>query len=80
MLHAATGDLEKIERIVKVSVLVNSAGTFVEQHVVANGASELLGEVFGHKGAHARTAFGVAQIPFAACAEVDMIAELSPDK
>ena len=79
-LHAATGDLEKIARIVKVSVLVNSAGTFTQQHLVANGASELLREVFGDKGAHSRTAFGVAQIPFAACVEVDLIAELSPGK
>src|ERR1700674_1141025 len=62
-LHAAVGDLNKIKRIVKLMVLVNSAPTFTEQHLVANGASELLGEVFGESGKHARSAFGVAQIP-----------------
>ena len=76
-LQAATGDLEKIKRIVKLLVLVNSAPSFTEQHLVANGASELLGEVFGEKGPHARSAFGVAQIPLGACVEIEMIAELS---
>ena len=69
-LHAATGDLDKITRIVKLLVLVNSAPTFTEQHLVANGASELLGEVFGDPGKHARSAFGVAQIPLSACVEI----------
>jgi enamine deaminase RidA (YjgF/YER057c/UK114 family) len=63
-LHAAVGDLNKITRIVKVMSLVNSTADFTEQHLVTNGASELLGAVFGPvKGAHARSAFGVAQIP-----------------
>jgi enamine deaminase RidA (YjgF/YER057c/UK114 family) len=77
-LHAATGDLERIQRIIKIVVLVNSGTHFTQQHLVANGASELLMEVFGDKGAHSRTAFGVAQIPFGACVEIDLIAELSP--
>lgn len=76
-LQSATGDLEKIKRIVKLLVLVNSAPSFTEQHLVANGASELLGEVFGEKGPHARSAFGVAQIPLGACVEIELIAELS---
>jgi enamine deaminase RidA (YjgF/YER057c/UK114 family) len=76
VLHAATGDLEKIRRIVKLLVLVNSEPGFTEQHLVANGASELLGEVFGEKGAHARSAFGVAQIPLGACVEIELIAEV----
>ncbi len=76
-LHAATGDLNKIKRIVKLLVLVNSTPSFIEQHLVANGASELLLEVFGDLGAHARAAFGVAQIPFNSCVEIDLIAELS---
>jgi enamine deaminase RidA (YjgF/YER057c/UK114 family) len=76
-LQAATGDLEKIKRIVKLLVLVNSAASFTEQHLVANGASELLIEVFAEKGPHARSAFGVAQIPLGACVEIEMIAELS---
>jgi len=75
-LDAATGDLDRIKRIVKWLVLVNSSSGFTEQHLVANGASELLGEVFGERGKHARAAFGVAQIPFGACVEIDLIAEL----
>jgi enamine deaminase RidA (YjgF/YER057c/UK114 family) len=76
-LHAATGDLEKITRIVKLMVLVNSSPAFTEQHLVANGASELLQEVFGPRGPHARSAFGVAQIPLGACVEIELIAELA---
>jgi enamine deaminase RidA (YjgF/YER057c/UK114 family) len=75
-LHAALGDLNKLARIVKLLVLVNSAPTFTEQHLVANGASELLVEVFGDKGAHARSAFGVAQIPLGACVEIELVAEV----
>ena len=75
-LKAAVGDLGKITRIVKVMSLVNSAPTFTEQHLVTNGASELFAEVFGDKGAHARSAFGVAQIPMGACVEIELIAEV----
>jgi len=76
-LQAAVGDLNKIQRIVKLLVLVNSAPTFTEQHLVANGASELLIEIFGERGAHARSAFGVAQIPLGSCVEIELIAELA---
>jgi enamine deaminase RidA (YjgF/YER057c/UK114 family) len=76
-LHAAVGDLNKVERIVKVMSLVNSTGTFTEQHLVTNGCSELLGAVFGDKGAHARSAFGVAQIPMGACVEIELIAQVA---
>ncbi|HQR99747.1 MULTISPECIES: RidA family protein [unclassified Polaromonas] len=76
-LHAAVGDLGKITRIVKVMSLVNSTGDFTEQHLVTNGASELLGEVFGPAGSHARSAFGVAQIPMGACVEIELIAEVA---
>jgi len=76
-LHAAVGDLNRIKRIVKLMSLVNSTGDFTEQHLVTNGASELIGEVFGPKGAHARSAFGVAQIPMGACVEIELIAELA---
>ena len=76
-LHAAVGDLNKIKRIVKVMSLVNSTGDFTEQHLVTNGCSELLGQVFGAAGAHARSAFGVAQIPMGACVEIELIAELA---
>ncbi len=75
-LHAAVGDLNKVTRIVKVMSLVNSTGDFTEHHLVTNGASELLGQVFGDKGAHARSAFGVAQIPTGACVEIELIAEV----
>ena len=76
-LHAATGDLNKLSRIVKLMVLVNSEPDFTEQHLVTNGASELIGEVFGaERGAHARSAFGVAQIPLGACVEIEMIVEV----
>ncbi|HEX9456261.1 MAG TPA: RidA family protein, partial [Candidatus Acidoferrum sp.] len=75
-LQAAAGDLDKIKRIVKLLVLVNSAPTFTEQHLVANGASELFVEVFGERGAHARSAFGIAQIPLGSCVEIELIAEL----
>jgi len=75
-LHAAVGDLNRVTRIVKLMSLVNSTGSFTEQHVVTNGASELIGQVFGPRGAHARSAFGVAQIPMGACVEIEMIAEV----
>ena len=76
-LHAATGDLNSVERIVKVMSLVNSTPTFTEQHLVTNGCSELFGEIFGDAGKHARSAFGVAQIPLGACVEIELIAELA---
>ena len=76
-LHAATGDLNKVARIVKLMSLVNSTGDFTEQHLVTNGASELFGQVFGANGAHARSAFGVAQIPMGACVEIEMIVEVA---
>jgi enamine deaminase RidA (YjgF/YER057c/UK114 family) len=75
-LQAALGDLEKIKRIVKLMVLVNSTPHFTEPHVVANGASELFLEIFGDRGTHARSAFGVAQTPFGGCVEIDLIAEI----
>jgi len=76
-LHAAIGDLNKVERIVKVMSLVNSTSEFTEQHLVTNGCSELLGEVFAERGAHARSAFGVAQVPMGACVEIELIAQVA---
>lgn len=76
-LHAATGDLDRIRRVVKLLVLVNSTPAFTEQHLVANGASELLQEVLGPAGVHARSAFGVAQVPFGSCVEIELVAELA---
>lgn len=76
---AATGkNLNHVSRIVKVMSLVNSTADFTDQHLVTNGASELLGQVFGPVvGAHARSAFGVAQLPMGACVEIEMIVEVS---
>ena len=75
-LHGAVGDLNRVKRIVKLMSLVNSTPGFTEHHLVTNGASALIGQVFGDKGAHARSAFGVAQIPHGACVEIELIAEL----
>lgn len=75
---AAGTDLNGVKRIVKVLSLVNSTGDYTEQHLVTNGCSELLGQVFGPEvGAHARSAFGVAQLPMGACVEIELIAELA---
>ena len=76
-LAVAAGGLDKVVRIVKVMSLVNSTPEFTEHHLVTNGCSELLGEVFGEKGVHARSAFGVAQIPLGACVEIELIAEVA---
>ncbi|MDB5832456.1 MAG: hypothetical protein JWR14_2286 [Caballeronia sp.] len=76
-LHAHVGDLNRVKRIVKVMSLVNSTFEFTEQHLVTNGASELIADIFGEAGKHARSAFGVAQIPLGACVEIELIAEVS---
>ncbi|MEO3692270.1 RidA family protein [Roseateles paludis] len=76
-LHAALGDLSKISRIVKVVSLVNSTADFTEHHLVTNGCSELLAQVLGDAGTHARSAFGVAQIPLGACVEIELVAEVA---
>lgn len=73
---ACGGDLDRVRRIVKLVSLVNSTSDFTEHHLVTNGCSELLGEVFGEAGKHARSAFGVAQLPLGSCVEIEMIAEL----
>jgi enamine deaminase RidA (YjgF/YER057c/UK114 family) len=76
-LQAGAGGLDNVARIVKVLSLVNSTATFTEHHLVTNGCSELLVQVFGAEvGAHARSAFGVAQLPLGACVEIELIAEL----
>ena len=75
-LHAATGDLNRVARVVKLLGLANSTAQYTAHHLVINGASELIGEVFGPAGAHARSAFGVAQLPMGTCVEIELIAEL----
>jgi enamine deaminase RidA (YjgF/YER057c/UK114 family) len=71
----AIGDLNDLRRIVKLLIFVNSGPHFTEAHMVANGASELFIEVFEERGAHARSALGVSQIPFGCCVEVEMVVE-----
>ena len=73
---ACGGDLSRVKRIVKLVSLVNSTADFTEHHLVTNGASELIGQVFGEAGKHARSAFGVAQLPMGSCVEIEMVAEL----
>jgi len=75
-LKAQVGSLDRVRRIVKVMGLVNSSDTYTDQHLVINGCSELLFAVFGAAGQHARSAFGVTQIPLGACVEIELIAEI----
>ena len=75
-LAAALGSLDRVERVVKLGAFVNSAGTFTDQPKVANGASELMAEVFGDAGKHARSAVGVPVLPLGAAVEVDAIVAL----
>ncbi|MFC0862154.1 RidA family protein [Sphaerimonospora cavernae] len=75
-VKSVVGDLSKVVRIVKVVGFVASAPDFTGQPVVVNGASELLGEVLGDAGRHARSAVGVASLPLDASVEVEVIAEV----
>jgi enamine deaminase RidA (YjgF/YER057c/UK114 family) len=75
-LRSALGTLDRVSRIVKVSVFVASAPGFTDQPKVANGASDLLAEIFGEAGRHARAAVGVAELPLGAPVEVELIAEI----
>lgn len=72
-MKKALGDLGRVERIVKLGVFVNSAGGFTDQPKVANGASELMAELFGEAGRHARSAVGVPVLPLNAAVEIDAI-------
>ncbi len=74
---ACGGNLDRVKRIVKLVSLVNSTPDFTEHHLVTNGCSELIGEIFGDAGKHARSAFGVAQLPLGSCVEIEMIAEIA---
>ena len=76
-VRASGRAMEDIVRIVKLTVFVASAGGFVEQHLVANGASEFLGEIFGDLGAHARSAVGVAALPMNAPVEVEAVLQVA---
>lgn len=76
-LQAALGDLDRVRRCVKLSVFVNSTPTFTDQPKVANGASDLMAEVFGDAGKHARSAVGVAQLPLGVAVEIDAVFEIA---
>ena len=75
-LKAALGSLDKVERIVKLGGFVNSAATFTDQPRVVNGASDLMVDVFGEAGKHARSAVGVPVLPLGAAVEVDAVVAL----
>ena len=75
-IKAALGDIEKIRSLVKITVFVASSPDFTEQHLVANGASDLLAEALGERGKHARAAVGTASLPLNAPVEVEAIVEV----
>ncbi len=72
-LKAALGSLDRVERVVKLGVFINSSADFTDQPKVANGASELMAQVFGDAGKHARSAVGVPCLPLGVAVEVDAI-------
>ncbi|MGB3167138.1 MAG: RidA family protein [Alteraurantiacibacter sp.] len=76
-LNAALGSLDEVAKVVKLGGFVASTPDFTEQHKVVNGASDLMFEVFGEKGRHARAAVGVPSLPMGACVEVDAIVALA---
>jgi enamine deaminase RidA (YjgF/YER057c/UK114 family) len=78
-VRTAVGSLDKIQRVVRITGYVNSDVDFQDQHLVINGASELVREVFGESGRHARTALGVAQLPLGSSVEIEMIFEQIED-
>jgi enamine deaminase RidA (YjgF/YER057c/UK114 family) len=75
-LRAELGELGRVRRVVKLTVFVASVPSFTEQHLVANGASELMAEVFGEAGRHARSAVGVPALPTDSPVEVEAIVEV----
>jgi enamine deaminase RidA (YjgF/YER057c/UK114 family) len=77
VLKAELGDLDRINRIVKLLCMVNSTPDFGDQPAVANGCSDLLVEIFGDKGKHARSAVGMAGLPGGVCVEIEMIVDVS---
>jgi enamine deaminase RidA (YjgF/YER057c/UK114 family) len=78
VLKSYIGDLDRIERVVKLLAFVNSAPGFADQPYVINGASLLLEQVFGENGKHARSAIGTSELPFHTPVEIEMIVELKP--
>lgn len=75
-VRSKLGSLDRIDRVLRVTGYVNADSSFTEEHLVINGASELLLQVFGEHGRHARTALGVSQLPLGASTEIEMILKL----
>lgn len=76
VIKSLAGSLEKVEKIIKLTGFVNCTADYTDQPKVINGASELMREVFGVSGMHARSAVGVSSLPLGACCEVEMIVKL----
>lgn len=76
VIKKLAGDLDRVEKIVKITGFVNSAPDFTAQPQVVNGASDLLGSIFGEAGVHARSAVGAAELPLGAACEIEMIVRL----
>jgi len=72
-VHRELGSLDRVARVVRITGFVNSDADFTEQHIVMNGASKLVRDVFGEAGRHARSALGMAQLPLGVAVEVEMI-------
>ena len=77
VIKSIIGNLDNITKIVKATVFVNSADGFTDQAKVANGASELLVEIFGEKGKHVRSAVGVNELPINSAVEIELIVEVA---
>ena len=75
-LKAEIGSLDRVRRIVKVTGMVNSVPSFTDQHKVMNGFSDLMVEIFGERGRHARAAVGMASLPIGLAVEIEMIVEV----
>jgi enamine deaminase RidA (YjgF/YER057c/UK114 family) len=78
-MRKALGSLDRVERVVKLGVFISSAPQFTDQPKVANGASELMEQVFGEAGRHARSAVGVPVLPLGAAVEIDAVVAIKPD-
>ncbi len=75
-VKAVIGDLDKVKRVAKLLCMINSTPDFVQQPLVANGATDLLSQLYGEAGAHARSAVGMGSLPNGACIEIEMIMEV----
>ena len=75
-VKAVIGDLDKVKQVAKLLCMINSAPNFGQQPLVANGATDLLSQLYGEAGAHARSAVGMGSLPNGACIEIEMIMEV----